>query len=125
MSLDASCVKTDREFVAMAVYASYEPQEEAAKEQWDENLDTVAWLIRRMAEKYMDGKGAYNSYKHGLRVMTGESWLKIATQDQEGTHIIPFLYVVMDGSVTICLSRFLTSSVLFYSSGSLRKSRIR
>lgn len=90
-TLTGGKAKNDREFVSMAVYAAYEPLQALGKEKWDENLDNIAWLIRRMAEKYMEGKGEYNSYKHGMRVMTGESWLNIATQDQEGNTTSPFV----------------------------------
>jgi hypothetical protein len=89
-ALTNGMAKNDREFVSMAVYATYEPQEGPSKEQWDENLDNIAWLIRHMAEKYMASKAEYNSYKHGLRVMTGESSFGFALNSPAGQPIGPF-----------------------------------
>jgi hypothetical protein len=42
-----------------------------------------------MAEKYMASKAEYNSYKHGLRVMTGESSYGVALNDPEGKPVGP------------------------------------
>jgi hypothetical protein len=83
-ALTDGMAKNDREFVSMAVYATYEPQEAIAKEEWDVNLDNIAWLIRHMAEKYMASRDEYNSYKHGLRAMTGESSLGMALNNPAG-----------------------------------------
>jgi hypothetical protein len=88
-TLTGEIAKNDREFVSMAVYATYEPQEGSFKEQWGENLDNIAWLIRHMAERYMESKAEYNSYKHGLRVMTGESSFGKALNGPDGTPVGP------------------------------------
>jgi hypothetical protein len=71
-----------------AIYAGSVPQDEAVRSQWDQNLDNVCWLIRRMAERYIEAAayngGEYNTYKHGLRVMVGPSAISIRLQGAEG-----------------------------------------
>lgn len=74
--------QTDREFIAMAVYATYHPQEGPQKDKWNENLDNIAWIIRYMAKKYIASRDEYNSYKHGQRVMTGEAFMRVGIPDQ-------------------------------------------
>lgn len=88
-ALTDEIAKNDREFVSRAVYSNYQPQEEAQKDVWNENLDNIAWLIRHMAEKYVASKDEYNSYKHGVRVMTGEFSLSLRRQDEAGNPIGP------------------------------------
>lgn len=80
-------VETNREFILNAVYSSYAPQDNGQEDQWNINLDNITWLIRRMAERYVKGKVEYNSYKHGLRVMTGESGFGFRKEDPPGNPV--------------------------------------
>jgi hypothetical protein len=58
-----------RVFVEKAVYGEHEAPDETIRGRWTENLDNVFWLIERMARFYLDGLDAYNSYKHGTRIV--------------------------------------------------------
>jgi hypothetical protein len=87
-TLTNSKVTTEREFVTEAVYATYQPHEEMQKDMWDANLDNIAWLIRRMAERYIAGS-EYNAYKHGLRVMTGQSYFGLRLENPPGNPVGP------------------------------------
>lgn len=42
------------------------------------------WLLERMAQRYLDGLAEYNSYKHGLRVLTGSNTLTIGLESSPG-----------------------------------------
>ncbi len=86
--LTNSKVTTEREFIAEAVYATYQPHEGMQKDTWDANLDNIAWLIRRMAERYIAGS-EYNAYKHGLRVMTGQSYFGLRLENPPGNPVGP------------------------------------
>jgi hypothetical protein len=81
-------VVTEREFIANAVYATYQPHEGMQKDTWDANLDNIAWLIRHMAERYIAGS-EYNAYKHGLRVMTGQSSFGLCLENPPGNPVGP------------------------------------
>ncbi len=81
-------VETEREFISHAVYATYKPEGEMQDDTWDANLDNIAWLIRHMAERYIAGS-EYNAYKHGLRVMTGQSSFGLRLENPPGTPVGP------------------------------------
>jgi hypothetical protein len=81
-------VETEREFISNAVYDSYMPQGEEQNDSWNANLDNIAWLIRHMAERYIAGS-EYNAYKHGLRVMTGQSSFGLRLENPPGTPVGP------------------------------------
>ena len=83
-------IETDREFILNAVYTTYTPQGEAQEEQWNINLDNITWLIKHMAERYVKSKVEYNSYKHGLRVMTGESAFGFRREEPSGNSVGPY-----------------------------------
>jgi hypothetical protein len=81
-------VATEREFISYAIYATYKPHGEEQDDSWDTNLDNIAWLIRHMAERYIAGS-EYNAYKHGLRVMTGQSSFGLRLENPPGTPVGP------------------------------------
>ncbi|MGZ3616669.1 MAG: hypothetical protein ACXVAV_06650, partial [Ktedonobacteraceae bacterium] len=76
-------LNTKSEFVVYAIYTGFISDD---NERWEKNLENIIWLLDRMAEKYIEateyGAGEYNAYKHGLRVLTGESSLKVANNPQ-------------------------------------------
>lgn len=80
---------TEREFFAHAIYSTGAATDTELRGKWDENLDMIAWLVRRMARRYLDGTasegGEYNAYKHGLRVMTGHHEIQVSEQNDDGT----------------------------------------
>jgi hypothetical protein len=78
-------LKEMREFVRVAVYTEFILTNPELAGQWDENLDNAAWLIKRIGEHFLRYDRAYNSYKHGLRVMTGPHELRMGLQDWDGT----------------------------------------
>ena len=82
-----------REFIFRAVYSEFvlpeltmtgeAEEDEKKREKSNLNLDNIAWLVTRMAQKYLDG-AEYNGYKHGLRVMAGPTFLQFYTEDENG-----------------------------------------
>ncbi len=91
---------TYSQFVSEAVYTRFHPPDSPKKDHWNENLDNVAWLIIRMAERYSAGISEYNAYKHGLRVVTGESLFQAGMQDKEGKPVGPFLHMASKDSLS-------------------------
>lgn len=71
-----------RPFIAAAVYSDTISDEEPARSRWDENLDNAYELVEWMARYYLDGRDAYNSYKHGIRVVSGtvDQWTEHGLQ---------------------------------------------
>lgn len=65
-----------REFINFAVYAGFQSTELEKNQNWNTNLDKVIWLLQRIGSKYLEA-GEYNAYKHGLRVVTGETRLAV------------------------------------------------
>jgi len=72
------------DFIKIAVYSEVMPKDPERAGTWDENLNNTAWLIRRIGEFFLKYDRAYNSYKHGLRVMTGPHRLSIGLQGWDG-----------------------------------------
>lgn len=75
-----------KSFVQHAVYTFYQmkdPEGEVGK--WEENLENVVGVIEALARRYQDGLFAYNSYKHGLRVMSLPSSLTMAAHRDDGS----------------------------------------
>jgi hypothetical protein len=70
--------------VRYTVYTNCEPADEALRVRWDENISNTIWLIDRLANHYVEGRGEYNAYKHGLRVLVGESTFSIGLESYPG-----------------------------------------
>lgn len=64
-------------FVQIAIYYDQNPTDEALRATWPENIDNAKWLIQRLAARFRKANDEYNSYKHGLRVMTGRSEFRL------------------------------------------------
>jgi hypothetical protein len=60
-----------QDFIKVAVYSEVMAADPQLASRWDENIDNVAWLVKRIGKFFLKYDRAYNSYKHGLRVMTG------------------------------------------------------
>lgn len=87
-------VLSDRhEFINQTIYTNFIPpdcmatgnaeEDEACRAKWRDNLDNIAWLLERLARKYVDG-AEYNGYKHGLRVMAGPVFFRMFANDANG-----------------------------------------
>jgi hypothetical protein len=76
---------TMQDFIKVAVYSEFGPTDLQAAGMWDENIDNAAWLVERIGQFFFKYDRAYNSYKHGLRVMTGPHQLSIGLQNPSGT----------------------------------------
>lgn len=74
-----------QDFIKVAVYSEVMVADTQLASRWDENIDNVAWLVKRIGEFFLKYDRAYNSYKHGLRVMTGPHQLSIGLQNPDGT----------------------------------------
>lgn len=78
--------ETVKDFIISSIYQGYGSGE---CDVWDLSVDNVAWLLERMARKYLTASdtrnGEYNAYKHGLRVVTGEHALYIGIGPKPST----------------------------------------
>src|SRR6266700_3667335 len=63
---------TKEDFIIGAVYAGYSSDELRENNQWNEAVESIDWFLKRAGQRYLDAI-EYNSYKHGLRVLTGHS----------------------------------------------------
>src|SRR5260221_339529 len=83
--LTKGAITNMRDFVKVVIYSEVVTGDPVLAGQWEANLDNAAWLIERIGEYFLKYDRAYNSYKHGLRVMTGPHSLRIAPQNPDGT----------------------------------------
>jgi len=79
--LTGSRVKTPEEFVDRAVYMGFKTVEPAKAERWNMNLENIVWVLRMICQKFL-AADEYNAYKHGLRVMTGETGFMIYPENR-------------------------------------------
>lgn len=83
-SITDSEIVSMRDFIEFAVYNGVMASDLQLASHWDENINNVIWLVKRIGEFYLKYGGAYNSYKHGLRVMTGPHQLSVGLQAPDG-----------------------------------------
>lgn len=62
-------------FIMGAVFSGYRSDNEQIKANWEQIIDDLDWYIRLLARRYIRAH-EYNAYKHGLRVLTGSSYLQ-------------------------------------------------
>lgn len=74
-------VSNSSDFINLAIYAGFKSDDERILQKWQLNIDNVFWFITRLARKYNEGT-EYNAYKHGLRVITGPTFLKFSPTGQ-------------------------------------------
>ena len=74
-------VDNSNDFINSAVYAGFISDNEGIVQKWQENIDNIFWFITRLARKYIEGT-EYNAYKHGLRVITGPTFIKFSPTGQ-------------------------------------------
>jgi hypothetical protein len=86
-SLSGGLTRDRNHFLRLAVYAGLvnKPEEEQT---WNLSFENLWWLIHRMAEKYLKAD-EYNSYKHGLRMMSSTATLAIASDSADFSN--PFM----------------------------------
>ena len=70
---------TANEFIIRSVYSGKKPGEAGKEERFVKTLENIEWTLRRVADKYLD-TAVYNSYKHGLRIMTGRTGLAVGEE---------------------------------------------
>src|SRR6266699_655312 len=94
-------ITTIQDFIKVAVYSEVMTAEPRLASRWEENIDNAAWLVKRIGKFFLKYDRAYNSYKHGLRVMTGPHQVSIGLQNLDGTTGGP-MHVIQasDDSVT-------------------------
>jgi hypothetical protein len=80
-----AAITTIQDFIKVAVYSEVMTADPQLASRWDENIDNAAWLVKRIGKFFLKYDRAYNSYKHGLRVMTGQHQLSIGLQNPDGT----------------------------------------
>jgi len=78
-------ITTIQNFIKVTVYSEVTAADPELASRWDENIDNVAWLVKHIGKFFLKYDRAYNSYKHGLRVMTGPHQLSIGLQNPNGT----------------------------------------
>jgi len=82
-------ITTIQDFIKVAVYSEVTAADPQLASRWDENIDNAAWLVKRIGKFFLKYDRAYNSYKHGLRVMTGPHQLSIGLQNPDSTITAP------------------------------------
>jgi hypothetical protein len=92
---------TITDFIKAAVYNGVMAADPEPARRWDENIDNAAWLVKRIAAFFFKYDRAYNSYKHGLRVMTGSHQISAGLQPPDSASIGP-MHVIqhLEESVT-------------------------
>src|SRR6266568_1848818 len=78
-------ITTIQDFIKVAVYSEVTAADPQLASRWEENIDNAAWLVKRIGKFFLKYDRAYNSYKHGLRVMTGPHQVSIGLQNLDGT----------------------------------------
>jgi hypothetical protein len=94
-------ITTIEDFIKVAVYNGVMAADPELASRWDENIDNAAWLVKRIAEFFFKYDRAYNSYKHGLRVMTGVYQVSMGLQNPNSTSTGPMHVIqALEDSVT-------------------------
>src|SRR5688572_8605094 len=73
-------VNTVNDFLNHSIYTGFITNDTEKAGKWQTNLDNITWLLRRLAEKYNEAT-EYNAYKHGIRVLTGHTSLRLHPSD--------------------------------------------
>jgi hypothetical protein len=99
--LTGDAIITVEDFIKVAVYNGVMAADPEPASRWDENIDNAAWLVKRIAEFFFKYDRAYNSYKHGLRVMTGTHQVSMGLQNPNSATTGP-MHVIkkLEDSVT-------------------------
>jgi len=94
-TLTGGVVSNEHDFVTWTIYE----QQKHDTPEWNTNLDNHWWLLQRMAERYRQAADAaeYNSYKHGLRIMTGPALWSLNDPDEPD---VPLLLHESQDSIT-------------------------
>lgn len=82
-ALTNGAASTPEAFVNAAIYSDRPPTDAAASSGWITNLETINWMLRIIAERYVRAAsfgGEYNAYKHGVRVLTGTSAVQVGSE---------------------------------------------
>lgn len=74
-------LRTPEAFVSHGVYMGFRANDPEKAAMWSKNLSNIAWLLKNIYQKFLESE-EYNAYKHGLRVMTGETGLAIHPDDR-------------------------------------------
>jgi hypothetical protein len=83
LAASGGLASTPEAFLNAAIYSSRPLVDLEASEKWIENLDTINWMLRMIAERYVRAAafgGEYNAYKHGVRVLTGTSEIRVGSE---------------------------------------------
>ncbi len=79
-AVTSGALSTVEGFITHTVYAGLSPEERLGNSHWDESIECIDWIIKRMGERYLKAE-EYNAYKHGLRVLTGHSTFAMQLND--------------------------------------------
>lgn len=109
-------VDTLFDFLNVGIYFGGMATDDDKRANWNTSLDNIAWQMGWMARKYLNGLAAYNSYKHGLRVLAGASSLTFTPHDPAITA------VVLDSDTSV---RFLETEKLPDGQQGLRETTIQ
>lgn len=72
-------MKELHEFILSSIYGNLMPVGEEAEQWFQNSLNDIAWLLPRMAQRYLKG-AEYNAYKHGVRVLVGPTALEFTPE---------------------------------------------
>lgn len=77
-ALSNNLIRERNEFLRHAIYAGV-TDSQPNHESWTDTFENLWWVIHRMAKKFLDAT-EYNSYKHGLRVISASSSFAICPE---------------------------------------------
>jgi hypothetical protein len=83
-NLTSDVLSEIQDFIKVAVYSEVTSADPQLASRWNENIDNICWLVKRIGEFFLKYDRAYNSYKHGLRVMTGPHQVSMGLQTPNG-----------------------------------------
>lgn len=78
--LTGGAIHDKRTLIEKAVYWEMAPSPDQKEVDWQQHIDDVVWMLNRLAKKYEEG-AEYNAYKHGLRVMTGPTFMTMSLEE--------------------------------------------
>lgn len=83
-ALAGAAADTATGFLELGIYDGRRPADAHAVDAWSTHLQAIHRFLRAAAERYLRATvrgGEYNAYKHGLRVLTGHSELRVGFRE--------------------------------------------
>ena len=88
-SISSGTASSAAEFIKAAVFATWDLSKNDEAAQWEESISGLGFIIETVAKQFLTGH-EYNSYKHGLRVVSGSARLGLSV-DLAATKVLPMI----------------------------------